>query len=96
MVNGVVSIGILGGLYNMSSLYNKIRGGEIHPIGIKPLSNWGGLLVYQINNDTCISAFNFGNGVEGIKETSIHYSKSGRPYIIRYQKVYYFDEIMRG
>ena len=80
----------------MSNLYNKIRGGEIHPIGIKPLCNFGGLLIYQINTDTCISAFNFGNGVEGIRETSIHYSMSGRPYIIRYQKAYYLDEIMRG
>ena len=96
MVNGAVHVDILGGLYNMSNLYNKIRGGEIHPIGVKPLSNWGGLLIYQINSDTCISAFNFGEGVQGIRETSIHYSMSGRPYIIRYQKAYYFDEIMRG
>ena len=80
----------------MSNLYNKIRGGEIRPIGIKPLCNLGGLLIYEINSNTCVSAFNFGNGVEGIRETSIHYSMSGRPYIIRYQKAYYFDEIMRG
>ena len=79
----------------MSTLYNKIRGGEIHPIGIKSLSNWGGLLIYEINSNTCISAFNFGSGVEGIRETSIHYSISGRAYIIRYQKAYYFDEIER-
>ena len=80
----------------MSKLYNEIRDGKIRPIGIQAFSNFGGLLIYQINNDTCVSAFNFGNGVEGIRETSIHYSKSGRPYIIRYQKAYYFDEIMRG
>ena len=79
----------------MSNLYNKIRGGEIHPIGIKPLSNRDDLLVYEINNDVCISAFNFGNGVEGLRETSIHYSMSGRPYIIRYQQAFYLDEIMR-
>lgn len=80
----------------MRNFYNKIKGGDIRPIGTKPLGNFGGLLVYQINGDTCISAFNFGNGVQGIRETSIHYSMSGRPYIIRYQKAYYFDEIMRG
>lgn len=80
----------------MSSLYNKIRGGEIHPIGYQCLCNFGGLVVYQINNDTCISGFDYGNGVQGLRETSIHYTMSGRPYIIRYQHAYYFDEIMRA
>lgn len=79
----------------MSNFYNKIRGGEIHPIGVKCLSNWGGLVIYQINNDTCVSGFDYGDGVQGLRETSIHYSYTGRPYIIRYQKAYYFDEIER-
>ena len=80
----------------MSKLYNKIRGGEVRPIGVMCLSNWGGLAIYEINNDTCVSGFDFGEGVQGIRETSIHYSMSGRPYIIRYQKPYYLDEIMRA
>lgn len=80
----------------MSNLYNKIKGGEIPPIGYQCLCNYGGLVIYQINGATCISAFDFGNGIEGIKETSIHYARSGRAYIIRYQKAYYFDEIIRG
>ena len=80
----------------MSKLYDKIRGGEIHPIGVIGLSNWGGLAIYEINTDTCVSGFDFGDGIQGLRETSIHYSYSGRPYIIRYQKAYYFDEIMRA
>ena len=80
----------------MSNFYNKIRGGEIHPKGVMCLSNWGGLAIYEINSDTCVSGFDFGKGVKGIRETSIHYTISGRAYIIRYQKAYYFDEIMRA
>ena len=80
----------------MSTFYNKIRGGEIHPIGTHAICNYGGLLIYEINNNTCVSAFNFGNGVVGVRETSIHYTMTGRPYIIRYQKAYYLDEIMRA
>ncbi len=80
----------------MSSFYSKIMGGDIHPIGFLGLGNYGGLVIYEINANTCVSAFDFGNGVTGIRETSVHYSMSGRPYIIRHQKAYYFDEIMRA
>lgn len=80
----------------MSSFYNKIKGGDIRPIGVLGLGNYGGLVIYEINANTCVSAFDFGDGVTGIRETSIHYTLSGRAYIIRHQKAYYFDEIMRA
>lgn len=79
----------------MSKLYNEIRDGKIRPIGTQVLCNFGGLCIYYLNSDSCISGFDFGEGVQGIRETSIHYTTSGRAYIIRYQKAYYFDEIMR-
>lgn len=79
----------------MSKLYNDIRDGKIRPIGTQVLCNFGGLFIYYLNSDSCISGFDFGEGVQGIRETSIHYTTSGRAYIIRYQTAYYFDEIMR-
>lgn len=79
------------------SKYDKIYRGEVAPIGVMGLSNWGGLEVFEINEqfNTCISGFNWGEETKDVRETSIHFSYSGRPYIIRYQKAYYFDEIER-
>ena len=54
-----------------------------------PTSNFGGLVVLSINqgfDNTVTSGFDFGNGLQGVRTTSIHYTATGRPYIIRYQK----------
>ena len=66
-------------------------------IGIYTLCNHGGLAIVSIDNasNTCYSCFDFGNGPEHGRRTMIHYSGSGRPYIKRYNKRYYFDQIMR-
>ena len=63
-----------------------------------PTCNFGGLVVLSINqdfNNTVTSGFDFGNGLQGVRTTSIHYTITGRPYIIRYQKAYYLDEMIR-
>ena len=68
------------------------------PLGVHSTSNYGGLVVLAINNgfnDTITSAFDYGEGLQGIRTTCVHYTPLGRPYIIRYQQAYYLDEIMR-
>ena len=63
-----------------------------------PTCNFGGLVVLSINQDfsnTVTSGFDFGDGLQGVRTTSIHYTTTGRPYIIRYQKAYYLDEMIR-
>lgn len=66
-------------------------------IGVHALSNFGGLAIVSIDHasDTCYSCFDFGNGPENARRTKICYTDSGRAYIRRYNRRYYFDEIMR-
>lgn len=66
-------------------------------IGIYPICNFGGLAIISIDpaSDTCYSCFDFGNGPENGRRTRICYSSGGRPYIRRYNRRYYFDEIMK-
>lgn len=74
--------------------YNGIK----KPVGGLCLCNFGGLVVFEIIygiDDYCISGFDFGDGVKDIRTTKIHYTTSGRNYIIRGKNRCYFDEIMR-
>lgn len=66
-------------------------------IGVYPMCNYGGLAIISIDpaSDTCYSCFDFGNGPENRRRTNIYYSNSGRPYIRRYNRRYYFDEIVK-
>ncbi|WP_406044105.1 hypothetical protein [Succinimonas sp.] len=66
-------------------------------IGSFTLSNFGGLAIISIDpaSDTCYSCFDFGSGPEHARRTQIHYTGSGRAYIRRYNRRYYFDEIIR-
>lgn len=68
------------------------------PIGALPLSNFGGLVVLAINYGvyvTAVSAFEWGDGYQGIRETRIHETPAGRAYIRRYSVRYYMDQIIR-
>lgn len=66
-------------------------------IGSYPIYSHGGLAIISIDpaSDTCLSCFDFGNGSENIRRTRIFYTISGRSYIRRYNRRYYFDEIMK-
>ena len=62
---------------------------DYKPIATICLSNYGGLVVLEINygiDDTMTTAFDYGEGLQGIKTTPIHTAIDGRFYIIRYQK----------
>ena len=66
-------------------------------IGIYPMSNFGGLAIVSVDpaSDTCFSCFDWGEGPQDFRRTKIYYTNSGRAYIRRYNRRYYFDEIMR-
>ena len=66
-------------------------------IGLYTLCNFGGLAIISIDpsGDTCYSCFDYGDGPINTRRTQIHYSSSGRAYIRRYNRRYYFDQIMR-
>lgn len=67
-------------------------------IGVYPMSNFGGLAIVSVDpaSDTCYSCFDFGEGPQNLRRTQIYYTNSGRAYIRRYNRRYYFDEIMRA
>lgn len=66
-------------------------------IGVYPVCNFGGLAIISIDpaGDACVSCFDYGNGPKNTRRTRIHYSDGGRPYIRRYNRRYYFDEILK-
>lgn len=67
-------------------------------IGVYPMSNFGGLAIVSIDEatETCLSCFDWGDGPQNIRRTQIYYTSNGRSYIRRYNRRYYFDEIMRA
>ena len=65
------------------------------PVGVLPLSNWGGLEILALNYEECIACFNWGTGRQMIRRHSIIYTASGRAYIRKAGHRYYLDEIMR-
>lgn len=76
-------------------LYKRFA--ETKPLGVLPLSNWGGLEIVHMSGwkDTCVACFNFGNGRTHFHRHTIHYAPSGRAYIRKLGTRYYFDQIMR-
>ena len=64
--------------------------------GVHANNTYGGLVVLDdVTGDSITSAFDYGNGLQGIRTTPIHYTPTGRAYIIRYQHPYYLDEIFK-
>ena len=70
---------------------------DVKPVGVYPISNWGGLVILEIEDggEYAVSAFDWGEGIQNVRSTRIMYSDSGRPHIRRYGVNYYFDQIMR-
>ena len=65
------------------------------PIGVYTLCNFGGLALLALEAETAVAAFNWGSGYEDIRRHKIFYSHSGRAYIRKRGRRYYFDEIVR-
>ena len=66
------------------------------PVGLYPMNNLGGLAVLDIQDDeTAVCAWHFGDGYESIRRHQIFYTYTGRAYIRKAGRRYYFDQIMR-
>lgn len=71
---------------------------NVKPVGVYPITNWGGLVILEINDsgEYAVSAFDWGDGIQNVRSTKIQYSDNGRPFIRRYGVCYYFDQILRA
>ena len=66
------------------------------PVGLYTLCNFGGLVILDIENETATAAFDFGDGYKQIRRHTIYYTYTGRAYIRKSGRRYYFDQIMRA
>jgi len=65
------------------------------PVGVYTLCNYGGLVILSLEGDQATAAFDFGNGYENIRRHTVYYTYTGRAYIRKGGRRYYFDQIMR-
>lgn len=73
----------------------KERFKNADPIGIFTLCNFGGLAILDIDDDKATAAYNFGDGYKQIRRHTIHYTYTGRAYIRKSGRRYYFDQIIK-
>ena len=68
------------------------------PVGVYTLCNFGGLAVLDISNDgeSAVCAWAFGEGFESVRRHRIYTTYTGRNYINKGGRRYYFDQIMRA
>ena len=78
----------------MTPLYKQYE--DSAPVGVYVLSNFGGLAVLDIPDDeTAVCAWDWGTGYQNIRRHKIHTTYTGRAYIRKGGRRYYFDQIMR-
>lgn len=65
------------------------------PVGVYPMCNFGGLAILALEHDSCIAAFNWGEGYKQIRRHQIYHTYTGRAYIRKNGTRFYFDQIMR-
>lgn len=73
----------------------KERYKSADPVGGYTLCNYGGLAILELDDEKAIAAYNFGNGYEQIRRHNIYYTFTGRAYIRKSGRRYYFDQIAR-
>lgn len=69
------------------------------PIGVYPTCNFGGLVILDIIHDiddSAVAAWHFGEKYEAIRQHKIYTTATGRSYIRKGGRRFYFDEIMRA
>ena len=77
----------------MKPLYQQYT--DAKPIGVLAVSNFGGLVILDLNDEFAVSAWDFGAGYQQIHRNKICYSKAGRPYINKGHTRYFLDQIAR-
>ena len=73
----------------------KERFKNADPIGIYTLCNLGGLAILDIDDEKATAAYNFGEGYKQIRRHTIYYTFTGRAYIRKNGRRYYFDQIIK-
>jgi hypothetical protein len=73
----------------------KERFKNADPIGIYTLCNFGGLVILDMDDEKATAAFNFGDGYTQIRRHTIYYTFTGRAYIRKNGRRYYFDQIIK-
>lgn len=66
-------------------------------LAVKPLCNHGGLVIININygvDDMCQVGYDFGNGLECVREHKIQ-ERHGRRYIWKGHQRHYLDQFMK-
>lgn len=73
----------------------KERYKNADPIGVYALCNFGGLAILDMDGEKATAAYNFGDGYKQIRRHTIYYTFTGRAYIRKNGRRYYFDQIIR-
>lgn len=68
---------------------------DYKPVGVLPLSNFGGLAIMEIKNDHVYVCDNYGDGYKNITKNIIKYTQYGKPFFRRFKQVWYISEFMR-
>jgi hypothetical protein len=73
----------------------KERYKNADPVGVHTLNNFGGLAILDIDGEKATAAYNFGDGYKQIRRHTIFYTYTGRAYIRKGGRRYYFDQIIK-
>ena len=73
----------------------KERYKNADPVGVYVVNNFGGLAILDIDGEKATAAYNFGDGYKQIRRHNIYYTFTGRAYIRKNGRRYYFDQIMK-
>lgn len=65
------------------------------PIGVYIENNYGGLAILSIEDEQAVAGYHFGEGYKQIRRHTIFYTYTGRAYIRKNGRRYYFDQIIR-
>ena len=65
------------------------------PVGVYVMSNFGGLVILDMDGEKATAAYHFGEKYEQIRRHTIFNTYTGRAYIRKSGRRYYFDQIMR-
>ena len=66
------------------------------PVGVYPISNFGGLAILDVIGDSSvIAAWSYGDGYKSVRRHQIYYTFTGRAYIRKAGGRYYLDQIMK-
>ena len=65
------------------------------PVGVYTLNNYGGLVILDMDDEQATAAYHYGDGYAQIRRHKIYYTYTGRAYIRKSGRRYYFDQIIR-